>query len=95
MANYKLSNAAKQDLIRIHHFGVDKFGLKQADTYFNSFFDYFEMISNNPYSFQEVDHIRTGYRRCPVGSDTIYFRVNQDIVEIMVIIGKQELHNIF
>ena len=52
MANYKLSNAAKEDLIRIHHFGVEKFGIRQADKYFNSFFDYFEMISNNPFSFE-------------------------------------------
>lgn len=38
MANYKLSNAAKEDLIRIHHYGVERFGMQQADAYFNSFF---------------------------------------------------------
>ena len=44
MAEYRLSNAAKEDLIRIHHFGVEKFGMIQADKYFDSFFDYFEKI---------------------------------------------------
>jgi hypothetical protein len=37
MANYKLSNIAKEDLIRIHHFGVEKFGMNQDDKYFNIF----------------------------------------------------------
>lgn len=38
MANYKLSNAAKGDLIRIHHFGVHKFGMTQTDKYFDTFY---------------------------------------------------------
>ena len=44
MAEYRLSNVAKEDLIRIHQFGVKKFGITQADKYFYSFFDYFEII---------------------------------------------------
>ncbi len=31
MSNYKLSNEAKNDLIRIHQFGVAQFGEVQAD----------------------------------------------------------------
>lgn len=38
MAEYRLSNAAKEDLIRIHHFGVKKFGIAQADKYFDTFY---------------------------------------------------------
>ena len=93
MANYKLSEDAKEDLIRIHHYGIDTFGIKQADKYFNSFFNYFEMISNNPFSFESVDYIRKGYRRCPCGSDAIYFRIENNIVEIMAIVGKQDFSN--
>ena len=37
MAKYKLNNVAKEDLIRIHHYGVSKFGVKQADKYFYAF----------------------------------------------------------
>ncbi len=91
MAKYKLSEAAKEDLIRIHLFGVERFGIRQADKYFNSFFDYFDLISKNPFSFESVDHIRKGYRKCLCGSDTIYFRLNDGIVEIMAVIGKQDL----
>ena len=94
MADYRLSNAAKEDLIRIHHYGVGRFGVIQADKYFNAFFDYFEMIAERPYSFESVDYIRKGYRRCPCGSDTIYFRINDNVVEIMAIIGMKDLNNL-
>lgn len=94
MANYKLSNQAKEDLIRIHHYGVQKFGMMQADTYFESFFSYFEIIAQRPFSFESVDFIKNGYRRCVCGSDSIYYKINLDTVEIMSIIGKQDLTEI-
>lgn len=94
MTDYSLSNAAKDDLIRIHRYGVKKFGMAQADKYFESFFEYFNIIAQRPYSFESVDFIKEGYRRCVCGSDSIYYKINDNIVEIMAIIGKQDLNNI-
>ena len=94
MARYKLSNAAQEDLIRIHQYGVKTFGMTQADKYFDMFFDYFDIIAQRPFSFESVDYIKAGYRRCVCGSDSIYYKVNNDIVEIMAIIGRQDLKNI-
>lgn len=91
MPNYKLSNVAKEDLIRIHHYGVNKFGMSQADKYFDSFFRYFDIIAERPYSFESVDFIKPRYRRCVCGSDSIYFKINNNIIEIMAIVGKQDL----
>ncbi len=93
MAKYKLSNVAKEDLIRIHHYGTIKFGIQQADKYFESFFKYFEIIAQRPYSFESIEFIKTGYRRCVCGSDSIYYRITDDIVEIMSIIGRQDIEN--
>jgi toxin ParE1/3/4 len=93
MASYKLSNLAKEDLIRIHHYGVFKFGEAQADKYFDSFFACFERIAERPFSFESVDHIKSGYRRCVCGSDSIYFKINYDIVEIMTVVGSQDIQN--
>ncbi len=96
MANYKLSNIAKEDLIRIHRYGVKKFGVTQADKYFYSFFDYFEIIAKQPYSFESVEYIKKGYRRCVCGSDSIYYRLNShNTIEIMTIIGRQDLRNLW
>jgi toxin ParE1/3/4 len=94
MAEYRLSNAAKEDIIRIHHFGVENFGITQADKCFDKLFDYFEIIALNPFSFESVDYIKQGYRRCPCGPDAIYYRVNDNMVEIMAIVGMQDLRNI-
>jgi len=38
MANYRLSEEAKEDLIRIYQYGAKKFGLSHADRYFDNFF---------------------------------------------------------
>lgn len=94
MAKYRLSNEAKEDLIRIHHYGVEKFGLSQADKYFDVFFEYFAIIAQRPFSFESVDYIKKGYRWCVCGSDSIYVRISNNIVEIMAIVGRQDLNNI-
>ncbi len=94
MAKYKLTNEAKSDLIRIHHYGVNKFGMTQADKYFNSFFKSFDNIAQRPFSYELVDFIKPGFIRCVSGSDSIYFKVNGDTVEIISIIGRQDLNNI-
>lgn len=94
MDDYKLSQVAKDDLIRIHQYGVKKFGLAQADKYFDSFFEYFELIALQPFSFEAVDFIKKGYRRCVCGSDSIYYRIINGQVEIMTIIGQQDLNHI-
>ncbi len=90
MVNYKLSNQAKDDLIRIHHYGIEQFGEKQADKYFYAFFDCFELIAERPFAFMSVDFIKKGYRCCPCGADSIYYRVVDDVVEIMSFIGRQD-----
>lgn len=86
---------AADDIIRIHQYGTLIFGPLQADKYFNTLFEYFELIAKNPYSFESVDHIKEGYRRCVCGSDSIFYRINKDSIEIMAIVGKQDLTKIF
>ena len=49
MMKYKLSNVAKQDLIRIHQYGVKNFGESQANKYFEAFFVNFELIAERPF----------------------------------------------
>ena len=94
MVRYRLSNEAKEDLIRIHHYGIEKFGETQADKYFDLFFEYFDMIAQQPFLFESVDYIKPGYRRCVCGSDSIYYRLNKGEVEIMAIVGRQDLNSI-
>lgn len=68
--------------------------MAQADKYFEIFFEYFQIIAEQPYSFESVDHIKKGYKRCVCGSDSIYYKLNNDLVEIIAIIGSQDLNNV-
>ena len=91
MATYRLSNTAEDDLIRIYKYGLENFGAVRAEQYFNAFFNCFDAIVKNPFAFESVDYLKVGYRRCVCGVDTIYYRINAELVEIMTIIGRQDL----
>lgn len=91
MKNYKLSLKAKEDLRRIYAYGYSEFGEFQADKYFNGIFETFDKISMNPDAYQSIDNIRPGYRRCTYRSDSIYYRLNGAEVEIMAILGGQDV----
>ena len=95
MDKYLISNQAKEDLIRIHQYGLAKFGKTQADKYFDAFFIQFEIIAERPFAFEAIDHIAPGYRRCVCGVDSIFYRVEKGQVEIMAIAGRQDVNQIF
>ncbi len=91
MATYKLSADAEDDLRRIWLHGVRVYGEAQADQYYYNFIKRFDEIAEQPYLYQAVDHIRHGYRRSVCGVDSIYYRTAGDTVEIMNILGRQDI----
>ena len=91
MGNYRLSENAKADLTRLYRRGLREYGEAQADKYYEAFFERFEQLSEQPLLYQAVDNIRPGYRRSVCGSDSIYYRIDGETVEIMAIIGQQDL----
>lgn len=91
MGSYRLSRKAGQDLNRILDYGIDKFGLEQALAYYDLLQDRFDEIANDPFRYPAVDHIRKGYRRSVCGSHSIYYRVDNQVVEIMRLINRQDL----
>ena len=95
MEKSKLSVEAENDLIRIHRYGVHRYGENQADQYFYRFFNCFERISTNPYLYATVGDIRKGYRRCVCGVDNVYYRIAGDGIEIMAIVGRQDIGSKF
>lgn len=90
MVSYKISEDAKTDLIRIYRRGVRDYGEAQADKYYDAFFNRFEQLAEQPYLYPAVDNIRAGYRRSVCGVDSIYYRIEDDTVEIMSILGQQD-----
>lgn len=92
MGEFKLNEEAEEDLIRIYKYGIQRFGIIQADKYYTKLYKCFDEITKRPYSFESTNYIKAGYRRCVCGSDSIYFRVMQDRIEIMTIVGRQNLN---
>ena len=92
MTTYKLSSDAEDDLKRIYSYGLKTFGEKQADLYLDQLLDCFETIVDSPFSFVSVDNIYPGHRRCVCGVDSVYYRIGNDFIEIVAIVGRQELN---
>ncbi|MCP5443269.1 MAG: type II toxin-antitoxin system RelE/ParE family toxin [Chromatiaceae bacterium] len=91
MANYRLTKNAKEDLKRIYRGGLLQFGKAQADKYLDAFFERFEQIAQQPLLYQTIDDVREGYRRSVCRVESIYSRIDGESVEIMAIIGQQDL----
>jgi toxin ParE1/3/4 len=91
MAFYKLKPEAEEDLNRIWRRGVRDHGEAQADRYYYGFIKRFEQLAEEPYLYPAVDDVRHGYRRSVCGVDNVYYRVVHDGVEIMRIVGQQDI----
>jgi len=91
MARYRISEAAREDLERVYRHGVRECGEAQADRYFDALFDRFEDLVDRPYGYPAVEEIRTGYRGSVCSADNIYYRVVDRTVEIMRILGRQDV----
>jgi len=91
---YRLSEYAKMDLARIYWRGVNQFGERQAEVYYLALVQRLSDLADAPYQYPAVDHIREGYRRSVCGVDSIYYRINAGVVEIMRIIGRQDTEDL-
>lgn len=91
MAKYSLSREADADLQSIYEFGAVNFGIDQADTYFDGLVDQLGKIAKHPERYPRVDEIRAGYRRAIFDSHAIYFKASDDGVEVIRILGQQDL----
>jgi len=90
MAAYSLSQLAEEDVRRLYRYGIEKFGLIQADSYFDGLFARFDAIAESPALYPKVDHIRPGYRRSVYGVHSIYYRAAGTAVEIMRVLGRED-----
>ncbi|PHS22815.1 MAG: plasmid stabilization protein [Robiginitomaculum sp.] len=91
MPKYQLSELARQNLLEIARYGDKNYGIQKSDQYRDKLKRQFEVLTEQPYLFQSVEHIREGYRRCVCGAHSIYYRIEGDGVQIMAIIGQQDI----
>ena len=86
MAEYRLANRARADLIDIYDFTESKFGAYQADAYYAGLIRSFELLADFPLIGQSVDELAVGYRRFRFQSHLIFYTVQPDHVEIRAVV---------
>lgn len=87
---YRISETALRDLQEIKNYGSKNFGHKNAINYIKEIRNKIRLISRLPLIYQELDHIRPNYRRAIHKSHSIYFKIENEQVLIMRVIGMQD-----
>jgi len=87
----KITVKAQSDLDNIYFNGYRAWGASQADSYYDVLIQRFDELTEHPLLYQAVDNIRTGYRRSVCGAHSIYYRINNNTVEIMRVLGQQNI----
>lgn len=90
MARYRLTQAADRDFENTFEFGIDRFGIAQALDYQNGMKERFAQLAGQPDLYQAVDHIRKGYRRSVYQAHSIYYKLDDDLVVIVRILGRED-----
>ena len=90
MASYRLSDRALADLDRLYEHGILNFGLQKADEYYDGLIARFQSIADQPHLYPAVDEIREGYRRSICGVHSIYYRMDKEGVQIVLILGRED-----
>ena len=91
MAVYDLSEEALKDLDRLYEYGVLTFGLSQADEYYDGLLLRFQEIATTPLLYPAVDHISEGYRMTVYKAHSIYYRVTDQSVYIVRLLGREDV----
>lgn len=95
MPSYRLAKSAEEDLTAIAHYGDEYFGIAQSDYYRDQLRQRFSLLAERPFLYPAVDHIQEGYRRSVCGVNVIYYRIEGDTVEIIRVLGQQNLDDAF
>jgi len=90
MRKYRLSQAAKGVLIFIAQYGDEYFGIQRSDDYRDLLERRFSEIVENPDLYPLIEHIHSGYRRSVFRGHSIYYRIDEQGITIMRILGRQD-----
>lgn len=73
MGVYKLSTKAEMDLAAMYEFGIYKFGLSQAQKYFYSMHEAFEVLAENKSLGRDASEFIADLKRFPYKAHTIFY----------------------
>ena len=86
---YVISKKAVSDLEEIWLYTVEKWSSEQADRYYKLIFDEINYICKNSDAGRSMEHVRKGYRASKVKFHLIFYKVSNDIIEIVRILHER------
>ena len=86
---YVISKKALSDLEKIWLYTVEKWSLEQAERYYALIFEEIRFICNKPNSGRKMDHVRIGYRAAKIKSHLIFYKVENETIQIIRILHER------
>jgi toxin ParE1/3/4 len=87
--SYLFTARALADLDEIWLYTVEKWSVEQADRYYKLIIAEIEYICTNTDTGKRMDQVKGGYRASKVKSHIIFFRVNNETVEVVRILHER------
>ena len=87
--SYTISKKAVSDLELIWKYTAENWSVEQANRYYQLIFDEISYICKKPDSGRSISHIREGYRVPKAKSHLIFYRVVNNIVEVIRILHER------
>ena len=93
MPNYRLTPAAKSDLLGIWNYTVKTWGKNQTEKYLLNIEAKLEQLSANPELGKQRPEIRPGYYSFPVGKHIIFYLHSGNHIDIIGILhGRMDIN---
>lgn len=86
---FSISKKAISDLEEIWLYTVEKWSAEQADRYYNLIFDEVNYICRHINAGRSMDHVRKGYRASKVKFHLIFYRIQNNTIEIIRILHER------
>lgn len=90
MADFKISQRAREDLEAIWYYSFTTWGVNQAHKYARQFTDRFQQLADLPAMGQDASMIKNRYRQFKEGSHLIFYtQVSGEVIEIVRVLHER------
>ncbi len=89
MTRWVLSPRARSDLDEIWDYTAERWGLDQAERYIRAIQSAVESLAKDPTLGRGCDDIRPGYRKYPVGSHILFYRLTDEGLDVVRILHRR------
>ena len=89
MGVYKISEQGDEDIEKMYEYGIETFGLKQAQDYFFQVHDLFQDLADNSHIGRDVSEYKPYLKRFNFKAHSIFYISTDTGVLIVRVLGKR------